>query len=236
MNEVKRDVGREILEGLRELKRGEHGRVINVPDVIQIRKQAGLSQVQFAELLGVSVRTLQGLGTGASSSIRRRPYTADDRGQEPSGGIGRGVRRRGLEEDARMGRIANFAARRDALEAITGQQLPARPPFKSGQPSQGDARRVCPGVSGVSMDGLVKRELVRAAGLREGRRHSITTSTASVCSGLPAPWPARQAGATETASPYNAPANHPRDASVTRAPTVACWRYCQMLWMAASAS
>ncbi|MDE2887222.1 MAG: S8 family serine peptidase [Gemmatimonadota bacterium] len=48
----------------------------------------------------------------------------------------------GLEEDARMGRIANFAARRDALEAITGQQLPARPPFKFGQPSQGDARRV----------------------------------------------------------------------------------------------
>ena len=48
----------------------------------------------------------------------------------------------GLEEDARLGRIANFAARRDALEAITGQQLPARPPFKFGQPSQGDARRV----------------------------------------------------------------------------------------------
>lgn len=48
----------------------------------------------------------------------------------------------GLEEDARMGRIANFAARRDALEAITGQQLPAHPPFKFGQPSQGDARRV----------------------------------------------------------------------------------------------
>lgn len=48
----------------------------------------------------------------------------------------------GLEEDARMGRIANFAARRDALEAITGQQLPARPTYKFGQPSQGDARRV----------------------------------------------------------------------------------------------
>ena len=48
----------------------------------------------------------------------------------------------GLEEDARMGRIVNFAARRDALEAITGQQLPARPPYKFGQPSQGDARRV----------------------------------------------------------------------------------------------
>ena len=36
----------------------------------------------------------------------------------------------GLEEDARMRRVANFAARRDALEAITGQRLPrTRPPF-----------------------------------------------------------------------------------------------------------
>jgi putative transcriptional regulator len=55
----KRDIGAEILDGLRELKRGEHGRVINVPDVAQIREKTGLSQARFAELLGVSVRTLQ---------------------------------------------------------------------------------------------------------------------------------------------------------------------------------
>ena len=42
MKEIRRDVGREILQGLRELKRGEHGRVINVPDVNRIRKEAGL--------------------------------------------------------------------------------------------------------------------------------------------------------------------------------------------------
>lgn len=42
MKEIKRDVGREILGGLRELRRGEHGRVIKVPDVIRIRKEAGL--------------------------------------------------------------------------------------------------------------------------------------------------------------------------------------------------
>ena len=42
----------------------------------------------------------------------------------------------GLEEDARMRRVANFAARRDALEAITGQRLPLKPPFVPGQPSQ----------------------------------------------------------------------------------------------------
>ncbi|MYD59976.1 MAG: S8 family serine peptidase [Gemmatimonadetes bacterium] len=48
----------------------------------------------------------------------------------------------GLEEDARMGRVANFAARLDALEAITGQRLPLKPPFVSGQPHHADALRV----------------------------------------------------------------------------------------------
>jgi putative transcriptional regulator len=55
----KRNVGLEILEGLRQLKRGEHGRVTTVPSVSGIREQTGLSQPQFAQLLGVSVRTLQ---------------------------------------------------------------------------------------------------------------------------------------------------------------------------------
>jgi putative transcriptional regulator len=55
----KRDIGRELLNGLRELKRGEHGRIINVPDVAAVRAKTGLSQGKFADLLGVSVRTLQ---------------------------------------------------------------------------------------------------------------------------------------------------------------------------------
>jgi putative transcriptional regulator len=54
-----RNVGLEILEGLRQLKRGEHGRIINVPSVASVRETTGLSQSRFAELLGVSVRTLQ---------------------------------------------------------------------------------------------------------------------------------------------------------------------------------
>jgi putative transcriptional regulator len=54
-----RDIGAEILQGLREIKRGKFGRVINVPDVAQTRKKTGLSQARFAQLLGVSVRTLQ---------------------------------------------------------------------------------------------------------------------------------------------------------------------------------
>jgi putative transcriptional regulator len=58
-SEPKRDVGREILQGLRQLERNEIGRVVNVPSVASIRERTGLSQARFAELLGVPVRTLQ---------------------------------------------------------------------------------------------------------------------------------------------------------------------------------
>jgi len=59
MTDRKRDIGREILAGLREIKAGSHGRVANIPDVGAIREKTGLSQSRFAALLGVSVRTLQ---------------------------------------------------------------------------------------------------------------------------------------------------------------------------------
>jgi putative transcriptional regulator len=59
MAKARRNIGREILEGLQELKRGDYGRVINVPSVSSIREKTGLSQSRFASLLGVSVRTLQ---------------------------------------------------------------------------------------------------------------------------------------------------------------------------------
>lgn len=59
MARKRRNMGAEILQGLRELKRGEHGRVINMPDIATIREKTGLSQARFAQLLGVSVRTLQ---------------------------------------------------------------------------------------------------------------------------------------------------------------------------------
>jgi putative transcriptional regulator len=59
MTKRKRNVGLEIRDGLRELKRGDYGRVINIPDVAKIRENVDLSQSRFAALLGVSVRTLQ---------------------------------------------------------------------------------------------------------------------------------------------------------------------------------
>jgi putative transcriptional regulator len=59
MRKRRRNIGLEVLEGIREIKRGEHGRVINIPSVATIRESTGLSQSRFARLLGVSVRTLQ---------------------------------------------------------------------------------------------------------------------------------------------------------------------------------
>ena len=51
MAKVKRNIGLEILQGLREIKRGEYGRVINVPDVTGIREKTGRDVVQRAKIL-----------------------------------------------------------------------------------------------------------------------------------------------------------------------------------------
>ncbi len=71
MTKDKRNIGMEILDGIREIKRGEHGRVVTVPPVASIREGTGLTQTRFAQLLGVSVRTLQGWEKG-----RRAPSGA----------------------------------------------------------------------------------------------------------------------------------------------------------------
>jgi putative transcriptional regulator len=59
MTKNDRNIGVEILEGIRQIKRGEVGRVTTVPSVAKIRGRTGLSQSEFAKLIGVSVRTLQ---------------------------------------------------------------------------------------------------------------------------------------------------------------------------------
>lgn len=71
MNEKNRNIDQEILSGLQGIKRGKHGRIITVPDIARMRAKVGLSQAQFAQLMGVSVRTLQDWEQG-----RRRPSGA----------------------------------------------------------------------------------------------------------------------------------------------------------------
>ncbi|MFV1980763.1 MAG: helix-turn-helix domain-containing protein [Rhodothermia bacterium] len=59
MSKNARDIGQEILDGIRQLKQRETSRKIALPPVVEIRSNIGLSQSKFARLLGVSVRTLQ---------------------------------------------------------------------------------------------------------------------------------------------------------------------------------
>lgn len=59
MAEAKRDIGSEILEGLREIRHGKPCRLTTIPSVASIRKGMGFPQSRFAELLGISVRTRQ---------------------------------------------------------------------------------------------------------------------------------------------------------------------------------
>ena len=59
--DAKRDLGKELLQSVCEMKAGCRGRAHKVKGspLVAARTKAELSQAQFAQLLGVSVRTLQ---------------------------------------------------------------------------------------------------------------------------------------------------------------------------------
>ena len=73
----RRDIGKELLEAVDQMKRGESGQVhrVALSPVASVRIKAGLSQSQFAELLGISVRTLLSWEQGQASThaVPRRP-------------------------------------------------------------------------------------------------------------------------------------------------------------------
>lgn len=55
------ELGRKLLRSVREMKAGKAARVTHVElnEVAQARQKSGLSQAQFADVLGISKRTLQ---------------------------------------------------------------------------------------------------------------------------------------------------------------------------------
>ena len=71
--DAKRDLGAELLASVRQMKSGNTGKVhqVAIPPVVSAHMKSGLSQSEFAKLLGVSVRTLQDWEQG-----RREPSGA----------------------------------------------------------------------------------------------------------------------------------------------------------------
>ena len=71
--EKSRNIGQEILRGIRDIKAGRAGRRFTARTyaIVRAREKSGLSQAKFAALLGVSVRTLQDWEQG-----RREPNAA----------------------------------------------------------------------------------------------------------------------------------------------------------------
>ena len=82
MAKAKRDVGQEILEGIRQLKRGEHGRVVKVPSVYSHpRKNRSVATSIRRFTWSVSAYP-SGMGARSSCTVRRSPNIAARRGQE----------------------------------------------------------------------------------------------------------------------------------------------------------
>jgi len=71
--DAKRNLGEELLRAVRDMKAGKASRVhrISVSAITEARTRSGLSQQRFAEVLGVSPRTLQDWEQG-----RRQPSGA----------------------------------------------------------------------------------------------------------------------------------------------------------------
>lgn len=101
---AKRDLAAELLQSVREMRSGRVS-VVSSP-VIEARKSTGLSKSQFAALLGVSVRTLQGWEQG------RKQFSGAARTLSPLRASQRiAVRRR---SDARAPRVVQLrSGRRD---------------------------------------------------------------------------------------------------------------------------
>ena len=68
-----RNIGEELLQAVRDIKSGKVGRrsTVEISPIAEARHKIGLTQSEFAKLLGVSLRTLQEWEQG-----RRKPSGA----------------------------------------------------------------------------------------------------------------------------------------------------------------
>uniref|UniRef100_C6E2D6 Transcriptional regulator, XRE family n=1 Tax=Geobacter sp. (strain M21) TaxID=443144 RepID=C6E2D6_GEOSM len=59
--DAKRNIGEELLQAVRDIKAGKanHVSTLEISPIAEARQKIGLSQSEFAKMLGVSLRTLQ---------------------------------------------------------------------------------------------------------------------------------------------------------------------------------
>ncbi|WP_298438906.1 helix-turn-helix domain-containing protein [Geobacter sp.] len=71
--DAKRNIGEELLQAVKDIKAGRVGRVstVEVSPIASARMRIGMTQSEFAKMLGVSLRTLQEWEQG-----RRKPSGA----------------------------------------------------------------------------------------------------------------------------------------------------------------
>ncbi len=72
--EAKRDLAAELLESVRQMKAGKT--LVVLSPAVEARERTGLSQSQFASLLGVGADT-SGMGAGAQAAKWRRANFAN---------------------------------------------------------------------------------------------------------------------------------------------------------------
>ena len=84
MAKAKRNVGLEILRGIREIKRGEHGRVVTVPSVASVRESTGLSRIAVRAATGGVGPYAPGVGAGTPSAFGSSANASPHRGEEPA--------------------------------------------------------------------------------------------------------------------------------------------------------
>ena len=83
--EAEREVWKEVLEGVKEIKTGggKRTKVQPTSQVVRVRLKSGLSQAEFAAALGVSKRTLEQWEQGRREPSGAAKQLLEDRGAPP---------------------------------------------------------------------------------------------------------------------------------------------------------